>query len=198
MTKNCAKEDEGKNENRKKKLEVRLEREIVGINWPDGEDWFNQVPVASGLINDRSDKRRAIDLVHQREDGSYEFIELKVDSDTPLYAAMEILQYAILYMFARRNERIRGAASEKRLLEATAIHLRVLAPCHYYNGYEQLDRLEDEICKGINRFLEREKITLQMDFAFEAFPADFKLHKLGRFPNADAIVQALRRVEALK
>ena len=64
--------------------EVKLERQIVRSS---GNDWVNQVPVASGLAGS-GDRRRAIDLVHRCGNGWYEFIELKVGSDTPLFGAM--------------------------------------------------------------------------------------------------------------
>jgi hypothetical protein len=58
----------------------------------------------------------------------------------------------VLYIFARENKQIRGAAKEKRLLEATTIHLRVLAPCAYYARCE-LSWLEKEINSGLEKFL---------------------------------------------
>lgn len=86
------------------KKEVALERALVNIPgeiWPDADSWVNQVPVASGLVDPAADKRRAIDLVYRCKDDSYDFIELKVDESggTPLFAAMEVLQYGLLYVF---------------------------------------------------------------------------------------------------
>lgn len=45
------------------------------------EDWYNQIPTASGLFNQHSDKLRNIDLVHQVAPAAYEFVELKVGSN---------------------------------------------------------------------------------------------------------------------
>ena len=87
--------------------EVGLERAIINIPrelWSDALDWVNQVPTASGLVDPSADGSRRIDLVHKCGDKEYEFIELKVGSDTPLYAAMEILKYGVLYIFAREHE----------------------------------------------------------------------------------------------
>jgi hypothetical protein len=77
-------------------------------------------------------------LIHRCEEGVYELIELKVESNTPLYAAMEILQNAVLYIFYReRKKELEGEVAEpKDILRATVIHLRVLAPCNYYEGYD--------------------------------------------------------------
>ena len=83
--------------------EVCLERAIVRtMNALERTNvWVNQVPIASGLIHPTSDRIRKIDLVHKLGEGTFEFIELKVRSDTPLYAAMEILKYALVYAFSR-------------------------------------------------------------------------------------------------
>ena len=156
-----------------KSPEVKLERAIVNIPeeiWPDANNWVNQVSTASGLMNGSSDKHRDIDLVHQCENDSYEFIELKVkvESGAPLYAAMEILQYGVLYIFARGNKQIRDAVKDERLLKAKVIHLKVLAPCDYYKGCK-LDWLEKEINGGLKKFLAERMPDLQMDFKFDSF-----------------------------
>ena len=154
--------------------EIKLERAIVSIKAQPHINWANQTPTSSGFVGPRTDKHRNIDLIHRREDGAYEFIELKVDSDTPLYAAMEILQYAILYVFYRESEQEMngGSAKQKPLLEATVIHLRVLAPFSYYERYN-LDWLEENICGGLKAFLAERTPKLQMDFRFDAFPPGF-------------------------
>ena len=154
--------------------EIKLERAIVNTQTQLPANWANQIPTSSGLVGPRADKHRNIDLIHRREDGAYEFIELKVDSDTPLYAAMEILQYAVLYIFYRENEQEMkwGSANQKLLREATVIHLRVLAPCSYYEGYN-LEWLEESICNGLKAFLAGRTPKLQMDFRFDAFPPWF-------------------------
>jgi hypothetical protein len=154
--------------------EIKLERAIVSTKTQPLANWANQMPTSSGLVGPREDKHRNIDLIHRCEDGAYEFIELKVESDTPLYAAMEILQNAVLYILSRENEQKMewGSAKQKLLHKATAIHLRVLAPCSYYEGYN-LDWLEENICKGLKAFLAGRTPKLQMDFRFDAFPPWF-------------------------
>lgn len=154
--------------------EIKLERAIISTKAQPHINWANQSPTSSGFIGPRADKHRNIDLIHRCEDGAYEFIELKVDSDTPLYAAMEILQNAVLYIFYRENEQEMkwGSAKQKPLREATVIHLRVLAPFSYYEGYN-LDWLEESICSGLKAFLAGRTPKLQMDFRFDAFPPWF-------------------------
>src|SRR5579862_1258800 len=68
--------------------ETQLERAIARVM---PEAWVNQVPTASGLT-DADDGKRSLDLVWQAASGRFEFIELKVESDNPLHAAMELLQ----------------------------------------------------------------------------------------------------------
>jgi len=55
-----------------------------------GEDWVNQVPTSSGLLNSSGEKLCNIDLVNKTDEHSYEFIELKYDDSTPLFAAFEL------------------------------------------------------------------------------------------------------------
>lgn len=152
-----------------KSEEVILERWIVRTM---GNDWMNQVPVASGLARSGgAGGRRAIDLVHCCGNGWYEFIELKVNEKsggTPLFAAMEILQYGVLYIFSRENANKLGyKKAEKDLLRATGIHLKVLAPAAYYEKYDLL-WLEKSINAGLDNFLTQPKRGFRMDFKFES------------------------------
>ena len=154
--------------------EIMLERAIVNLptNIPPNVVWANQVPTASGFVAPHADGQRNIDLVHRCEDDSYEFVELKWESNTPLFAAMEILQYGVLYIFSRLKREIRDAAAEKRLLDAPAIHLRVLAPFSYYRRGE-LAWHERAISVGLREFLTERRCGFQMDFRFDAFPPWF-------------------------
>ncbi len=148
-----------------KSEEVILERWIVRTM---GNDWMNQVPVASGLTASRSaGGRRAIDLVHRCGDRWYEFIELKVNdgAGAPLYAAMEILQYGVLYIFSRKHAATLGY-KETDMLGAPGIHLKVLAPANYYEGYH-LSWLEDGINSGLANFLDEGDRGFKMNFKFE-------------------------------
>lgn len=71
------------NESREKSLEKAVARAA-------GEAWVNQVPTASGLVSATSDRSRNLDLVYRLAPDRFEFIELKIESDNPLYAAIEI------------------------------------------------------------------------------------------------------------
>jgi hypothetical protein len=165
--------------------EVSLERRIVEVaekRWPG--TWVNQVPTGSGLANGVRDTHRNIDLVCRREDGSVELIELKVvtESGHPLYAALEILQYGVLYMFYRINnlKQLEPPNSIPKFLDVPEIHLKVLAPLSYYGQLKSVETklvsLESVITSGLSRFLAEHQVELdrlKMDFQFESFPPGF-------------------------
>lgn len=156
------------NQEKNKSPEKLLEKKIACIT---SEEWANQVPTASGLINENYDKLRNVDLVYKLHEHEYELIELKVGSDSPLAAAMEVLQYAVLYIFSRLHYN-KEEQSSKKLLQAETIHLIVLAPHSYYNKCN-LEWLEEALNKGLRAFTETQPFKLVMDFQFKAFPQDF-------------------------
>jgi hypothetical protein len=140
---------------------VVLERAIASACVAAGRvDWANQIPVASGLIPGAADGRRALDLAHMRSDGSVEFIELKIASDTPLYATIELLGYASLWLLARNDP----PAHSPALLSAEKIALRVLAPAAYYKPFKlrELEAAVDASVQGLARVQ-----GVQMDFAMD-------------------------------
>lgn len=126
--------------------EVRLERAIAAACLRAGRsDWANQVPVASGIMGSSADRRRAIDLVHLVAPNHFEFIELKIASDTPLYAAIEIIGYGCAWLLARDQR----ADEPNALLDADQLDLVVLAPSAYYAPYAlaALEAvLDEELC----------------------------------------------------
>jgi hypothetical protein len=158
--------------------EMCLERALVRDAPPS---LANAIPVASGVCTD-GERRRAIDLAQRHGPGEYTFFELKVRANNPLYAAMELLGYGACYVAARCNMSELGYKEaedgRKELLGATVIHLRVLAPLsYYYDGGKLLNVLwlQSALNDGlrcVGDFLD----SLQMDFAFEAFPEDFALN----------------------
>jgi len=114
---------------RNRSPEVVLERMIARACQAQRRmDWANQVPTASGLTTAAGDRRRALDLVRQRGPRHYKFIELKIASNTPLSAAIEVIGYACLWLLARRHPPSRSPA----LLTADHIDLRVLAAASFY------------------------------------------------------------------
>ncbi len=71
-----------------------LEKAVAG-KLPKAE-WANQVVTAAGLSRNSGDCRRNIDLVHRTGAEKFRFIELKIGSNNPVYAAIELLEYALL------------------------------------------------------------------------------------------------------
>lgn len=154
--------------------EVLLERAIAIVaerGLLDG--WYNQIPVASGLVDDRSDKRAAIDLLRFHGNEA-DLIELKWGGDTPAFAAFEILGYGLAYLYAVTNKRELGYAN-KRLLACERVILSVLAPDAYYDGCK-LDWLERALDGQLRAFApgpRQNAVSLQ--FRFLAFPRQFRL-----------------------
>lgn len=153
--------------------EVLLERAVAILGSRDIlPGWFNQVPVASGLVDSHADGRAAIDLV-QRQGDRAEFIELKWNSDTPAFAAFEILRYGLVFLFSSVNREALGY-SEKGLLDARDVMLRVLARHAYYDEFD-LTWLGHGLDGGIRAFAERmTNGKLSMGFGFLAFSAEFR------------------------
>lgn len=136
------------------------------------EPWFNQVPTASGLYDHRSDKLRNLDLVRRLTETSYECIELKVASNTPLEAALELLTYAALYLVARRRY-TEAEQLAKPFLQAERIGWRVLAPHDYFGPALDYGRLAGRLSTGLEQQTRAASLDCAMDFAFLSFPKAF-------------------------
>jgi hypothetical protein len=136
--------------------------------------WVNQIPTTSGLLNSTEGKLRSIDLAHQISVAKYEFIELKWGSDTPLFAAFEILKYGLLYLFSRQHAVELGyLLEEKPLLRADAVALIVLAPSGYYGQYlSQTKWLGEELNAALNYYNPCSPLGVRMTFRFEQLRCD--------------------------
>ena len=154
---------------RSRSLEKTLEKSTVIVT---DDSWANQVPVAAGLVHSGEGKR-AIDLVHKKAHDTFEFIELKIDekSGGPLFAAMEILLYGLIYVFSRENIKDLGYDPKKILFAANRIELQVLAPAGYYKGYE-LGWLERTLSSGLSSL--KNGRDFGISFAFRVFPDEFE------------------------
>jgi hypothetical protein len=111
-----------------------------------------------------------VDLVFNHGDCHYDLVELKIKSDTPLYAAMEILGYGLIYLASRtdRAEILKYNVADLPVLNANRISLCVLAPANYYEG--SLMWLQDAINDGLKRFATTD---LNIDFCFQKFGNQF-------------------------
>lgn len=148
-----------------KSAEVKLERAIVE-EWPNS--WNYQMPIASGLFEEHSDKRRAVDLVFDHKADHFDLVELKIKSDTPLYAAMEILGYGLVYLASRTDHsgNLKYKTADLPVLQAKKITLCVLAPAKYYDYKGSLLWLQVAINDGLKHL---PTLDLKMDFRFEQF-----------------------------
>jgi hypothetical protein len=138
-----------------KSKEVALEREIAKL---DTQIWTCQMSTSSGVQPNGLNRRRAIDLVRFNGTGRYAFIELKVDSDNPLYAAFEILGYALAYLQAKKQKWIGKGCHD--VFTAKEIELTVLGSENWYkyktrSGEErsfEFGWLANDIAKALNAF----------------------------------------------
>lgn len=141
--------------------ELMLERAIVSAC---GGNWSNQMPTASGLVGPAADKRAAVDLVYRVDPSTYSLIELKVDSDNPLFAAIEILMYGLLFVWSRNNQQKLGYDVQVQpVLAASSVTLGVLAPKSYYSDYD-LTTMNSALNSGLVKFGERRDVTLGFEF----------------------------------
>jgi hypothetical protein len=157
--------------------EVGIERRAFKIG--GNKEWTFQMPVISGVFS-AGNRRRSIDLVRAlgRSHRNFQFIELKLDSDNPLYAAFEVVGYGLSYLAARNK----GHVPEKsRVGKACGIELMVLAPSEYYRFAPrkgapqsqyllyQLNTLEGGINRGLKSVCPK---GLKMGFSFRKIAAD--------------------------
>jgi len=149
-------------EHDKRKPEREFEHRLADAGKND-EDWiwWNQMPIASGLVGHRADRTRAIDLVcKQRKAGTsyHRFIELKINRNAgaPLAALMEILRYGLVYFVLRKNQRaewLKDTSLDSLIFKANHIDLCVLAPRSYYKDY-QLAWLEKSLTSALNEIFD--------------------------------------------
>jgi len=150
--------------------EVTLERALMSALGAAGRtDWSNQVPLISGIAGPHAFKRRAIDLVWRQGQSCFEFVELKIKSDTPVFAAIEILVYGLLWLLSRRDRKVLDYTANP-ILDARELRLSVLAPRDYYSRYS-IRPLAITINDGLRKLGPQHGVA--MEFRFTAFPASF-------------------------
>jgi hypothetical protein len=143
-----------------KSEEVLLERAVAIL---DTDMWACQLSTSSGVEGPYLHRRRAIDLVRHLGPCQYAFVELKVDSDNPLFAAFEILGYALAYLHAKANDW--SGSGDHDVFDAAHIELTILGPKKWF-GYvkrgtemrldKNLDWLIKEIAESLNGFVKAE------------------------------------------
>lgn len=135
--------------------------------------WFNQCPVASGIVDPYSDGGRRVDLVHWSETiGCARLIELKWGSNDPESAMQQVLRYGMAYLFCRVHQGELPLQGNP-LMKARHVVLEVIAPHRFFAGK-----------LASNRFVHTSKKTgefvgfktsdeLTMSLCALAFPKEF-------------------------
>ncbi len=103
-----------------------------------GENLANAIPTASGLF-DSGGRKANIDLAVKHNE-FISFIELKWDSNSPLYAAFELVGYAMAWLQARLHATEMGYISKAMLrpaLDTDHCQWVVLAPPDYYHATDE-------------------------------------------------------------
>jgi hypothetical protein len=149
--------------------EVSLEKLLIRTA---GDTWANAVPTASGLF-DGGGRKANVDLAHRFGTG-VAFVELKWADKHPVYAAFEIVGYAMAWAQARFRAEEMGYATDGTLRPALATDATrwcVLAPASFYAGWdaEQLARLAASLDQGVNRFF-AERLKVDARFRFLKLP----------------------------
>lgn len=158
--------------------ETRLEKGLARV-LPE-KRWANQIPTSSGLISSTSDKKRNIDLAHWDGAKTITLVELKVATNTPVYAAFEIVRNALLLCLARAHQNtpkpiLIAEEKERVWTRITKAHLRVVAPKQFYRQLDEptlgkhysLGRFEEQLGDAVSSFGSHH--GLQMSFGFRVF-----------------------------
>ncbi|WP_417746735.1 hypothetical protein [Rosistilla oblonga] len=157
--------------------EKRLEKLAACIL---GDDWVNQVPVCSGFTWAR-EGGRAIDLARKVSESECQFIELKYagqnsgragGADHPLYAAMELLQYGLVFLMARKRSLIKAGGTRMYLNNVEKIQLVVLAPKEFYDGFE-MQWLPRVVNGGLAELRKQEELPVEMSLRFDVLSEEF-------------------------
>ena len=109
--------------------------------------------------------------------------KLKVGSDTPLYAAMEVLQYGLLYVFSRQYRDELHYTDDRPLLKARRIDLKVLAPAAYYGEY-RIDWLVRALNRGLEALVTHTGTPIEMRLSLEILTDLLERHRLGAIGTA--------------
>lgn len=134
--------------------------------------WFNQCPVATGIVSSHSDRRRAVDLVHLSRDTA-RLIELKWESDSPVHALLQVLEYGLAYVLARLRMTDPGLV-DRPLMQVGHVGLEVVGPRAFFGVDPQSELLFVAIGRALSGFArERSAGAWSMSLEARAFPEAF-------------------------
>lgn len=138
----------------------------------ENEGWSNDVPTASGLVNARG-RNMNVDLAHRMAE-DFGLVELKIESDTPYDAALQLLRYGAVYMLYRLEPELVGRFKLHSMMCAKCIVLEVLAPHSYYSGGDvDLRCLETQLDRELETFGGCRAAGVALSFRFMAFAPNF-------------------------
>jgi hypothetical protein len=104
----------------------------------------------------------------------FELIELKITSNNPYDAALQILRYGAIYMLYRLEPELARRFKWNSMMRAKRIVLEVLAPYSYYSfGDVDLRCLETQLDHEVGTFSNRRTAEVALSFRFRAFAPDF-------------------------
>lgn len=173
-----------------KSPEVVLQRNLMKLARTDPrakERWSNETPTASGLSEDSGGEPGHLDLAYQSSVDHVTLIELKVGSNTPVSAAIQLVIYALMLVLARTvNRQIK--VTDARWLTFKRADLRVLAPTRFYDAFLGLGWYERDLNEAVRQFGNGHR--LEMSFLFRCFENDAELTEdvvLQRLGNAGQI-----------
>lgn len=166
----CRRETEIRDDNISQ--ETLLEKAVAMLACEDYmRGWFNQCPVATGIVDSNKDRRRAVDLVHLSH-GKARLIELKWDSDTPLSALLQILKYGLAYVFARLRLR-EFQLKNRQLMNVKHLGLEVVGPHEFFMKQRQ-SNLFPVMDEAVSKFAsKRTGGTFSMSLGAFSFPEEF-------------------------
>ena len=115
--------------------ETMLEKAVAMLaNHGHMPNWFNQCPVATGVVDPRADRRRCVDLVNLSHEQA-RLVELKWGSDNTAVALFQVLEYGLAYLFARLRRRDLGLEARPIMQDSvTSVRLEVVAPKAFYEA----------------------------------------------------------------
>ena len=98
--------------------------------------WFNQCPVATGIVDPHADGKRSVDLVHLCGH-MLRLVELKWwskrRSDTLPFALFEVLEYGLAYLLARMHKSELGLEARCLMQDSVQlVRLEVVAQCEFF------------------------------------------------------------------
>ncbi len=168
----------------RRKSEVLLERSVATLaekgHMPG---WYNQCPVASGIVSSDSDHRTAVDLVHwSRSDKSARLIELKWMSGTPQSAIRQILKYGLAYLFCRVHKD-HLPLNERPLMDARRVALEIVAPIKFYpENLRVLNRDELQLwLEGSDEAAHNDSASVNISYEETAEHLEVTSHSLNQF-----------------